>query len=186
MPTRILIADDNPAVRAAMVRLLEDAGPWECVEAQNGQEALAKAQELRPSLIILDLVMPVMDGLAAAREMSKLLPDIPLFMHTLHWSPQVELEAQKVGVRKVVSKAQGKVLVSAVRDLLGPVPVESAPVVVDGVPLNAPPLSIPPLSVPPPTIAPTPAAIESGKASASDKPEAAANGQETPPQQPQS
>jgi CheY-like chemotaxis protein len=159
-----------------MVRLLEDAGPWECVEAQNGQEALAKAQELRPSLIILDLVMPVMDGLAAAREMSKLLPDIPLFMHTLHWSPQVELEAQKVGVRKVVSKAQGKVLVSAVRDLLGPVPVESAPVVVDGVPL----------SVPPPTIAPTPAAIESGKASASDKPEAAANGPETPPQQPQS
>jgi len=85
MPIRILIAEDNPAVRTTLRRLLESVGTWEVIDAQNGQEAIAKAQELKPNLIILDLVMPVMDGLAAARVLSKLMPDLPLLMHTMHW-----------------------------------------------------------------------------------------------------
>ena len=52
--------------------------------------------------------MPVMDGLVAARELSRIMPGVPLLMHTLHWSPQVEIEAQKVGVRKVIAKADSK------------------------------------------------------------------------------
>ena len=92
---RILIAEDNPAVRTALRSLLQSAGPWEIVEVESGLEALAKAQELRPNLMILDRVMPVMDGLSAARQISKLLPEIPMLMHTMHWSPQIELEAQK-------------------------------------------------------------------------------------------
>jgi len=118
MPIRLLIADDNPVVRTALHQLLERAGDWEVVDAENGQEAVAKAQELSPNLIILDLVMPVMDGLAAAREISKLMPQTPLLMHTLHWSPQVEIEAQKVGVRKVVPKADSKGLISAIQHYL--------------------------------------------------------------------
>lgn len=118
MPIRLLIADDNPVVRTALHQLLERAGEWEVVDAENGQEAIAKAQELAPHLIILDLVMPVMDGLAAAREISKLMPQTPLLMHTLHWSPQVEIEAQKVGVRKVVPKADSRGLISAIRHYL--------------------------------------------------------------------
>src|SRR5258708_32608242 len=102
MPVRILIADDNPVVRTALRHLLESVGHWEIIDVENGLEAIAQAQEFRPNLIILDLVMPVMDGLTAAREISRLLPDIPLLMHTLHPYPQVELEAQKVGVRRVV------------------------------------------------------------------------------------
>jgi CheY-like chemotaxis protein len=58
---RILIAEDNPVVRTALRGLLQSAGPWEIVEVENGLEAVAKAQELRPNLILLDLVMPVMD-----------------------------------------------------------------------------------------------------------------------------
>ena len=125
MPTRILIADDNPVVRTAVRQLLESTDHWEITEVENGREAIAKAQELRPNLIILDLVMPVMDGLAAARELSKILPNTPLLMNTLHWSPQVEVEAQKVGVRKVVSKVESQTLVSVVREVLAKEPPAS-------------------------------------------------------------
>ena len=115
MPVRILIAEDNPTVKTALRMLLEGAGPFEIIVAENGQEAVAKAQELKPKLIILDLVMPVMDGLKAARQISQLLPDIPLLMHTMHFSPQVEVEAQKVGIRKVIPKSDSRLLLSTVR-----------------------------------------------------------------------
>jgi len=59
-----------------------------------------------------------MDGLKAARQISKLLPDVPVVMHTMHWSPQMELEAQKVGVRKVVPKSESAVLISTVQQFL--------------------------------------------------------------------
>jgi CheY-like chemotaxis protein len=118
MPILILIAEDSPSVRTALRTLLEGAGPWEIVDVDNGEKAIAKAQELRPNLIILDLVMPVMDGLKAARQISELLPHTPILMHTMHWSPQVEIEAQKVGVRKVVSKADNRLLISTVRQFL--------------------------------------------------------------------
>ena len=142
MPIRILIADDNPPVRTALRHLLESTGGWEVVDAENGQQAVAKAQELRPNVVILDLVMPVMDGLAAARELSKLLPEIPLLMHTLHWSPQVELEAQKVGVRKVVPKADSKGLVSAIQQALAAEPPAAVAALSDAIPAVLPPPDI--------------------------------------------
>jgi CheY-like chemotaxis protein len=126
-PFRILIAEDNPAVRTALHLLLESVDSWEVVDAQNGQEAIARAQELNPNLVILDLVMPVMDGLAAARVLSKLLPDLPLLMHTMHWSPQVELEAQKVGVRKVVPKTDSRGLMAAIQQFLNAQPANPVP-----------------------------------------------------------
>jgi len=125
MPIRILIAEDSPSVKNALRHLLEGAGPWEIVDVDNGKEAVAKAQELKPDLFILDLVMPVMDGLNAARQISKLLPNTPILMHTMHWSQQVEIEAQKVGVRKVVSKADSMLLISTVQQLLIPEPPPS-------------------------------------------------------------
>jgi CheY-like chemotaxis protein len=159
---RILIAEDNPVVRTALRGLLQSAGPWEIVEVENGLEAVAKAQELRPNLIILDLVMPVIDGLSAARQISKLLPEIPMLMHTMHWSPQIELEAQKVGVRQVVSKADSKLLVSTVRQFLTPEP--------------APPLSIASATIPAniltPNVVPSPPLPEPGNAATPEKPDA--------------
>ena len=116
---RILIADDNASVRAAMRQVLEGAEHnWEVVEAEDGDEAVAKAQELKPDLIIVDLVMPVMDGLTAAREIVKLMPDVPILMHTLYLSESVGQEAGKVGVRKTVAKSDSRVLISAVEELL--------------------------------------------------------------------
>jgi DNA-binding NarL/FixJ family response regulator len=120
MSIRILIADDNVSVRAAMHAVLEGADRWEIIEAEDGKEAVDKALELRPNLVILDLAMPVMDGLAASREIAKILPGTPILLHTLYSSPQVELEAGKCGVLRVVPKSEAKVLMSAVTQVLDP------------------------------------------------------------------
>ena len=160
MPTRILIADDNLAVRTDLRQLLESADHWEIIDVENGREAIAKAQELRPQVIVLDLVMPVMDGLAAARELSKLLPEIPLLMHTMHWSRQIEREAQKVGVRKVMPKVDSRLLVSTVQQLLTPAASSPPPAASATIPSNL-------LT---PNVAPAPPILESGGAT-SAKPE---------------
>ena len=127
MASRILIADDNAAVRTALRELLKNEG-WETVAAANGQEAIARAREIKPQLVILDLAMPFMDGLSAAREITKLLPDVPIIMHTLYSSPQVEIEGRKVGVRRMVAKSESGDLLSAVREVLpmeAPIPSPS-------------------------------------------------------------
>jgi len=126
MPTRILIADDNPLFRTALRHVLEAADPWEIIETRDGQEAVTTAVETRPDLIILDLAMPVKDGLAAAREISKLLPETPLLMCTLHASPPVELEARKSGIRQLVSKSQSIEIVAAIRQLVAKTPAQDS------------------------------------------------------------
>ncbi len=118
MPTTILIVDDNALVRAALRQVLENEKLGEIVEAENGKEAVAKAIELKPGLIILDLAMPFLDGFAAAREIGTALPGVPILMHTLYWSPRVQVEALKVGVRKTVPKSDSAVLIAAVQELL--------------------------------------------------------------------
>lgn len=118
MPLRILIADDNASVRTAMREVLEVNGSWEIIEAENGQQAVEKAQKFKPRLVILDLVMPAKDGLTASREIAKLLPGTPVLMHTLYFSPQIQIEAAKTGVLRVVPKSEAATLVSAVRDAI--------------------------------------------------------------------
>ena len=113
---RILIADDSPAVRKALVRLLQQN--HSVIEAEDGQVAFASAVELRPDLIILDLAMPVMDGLTAARKISSVLPDIPILMYTLYCTPALELSAKKCGVHRLVPKMHGRMLLAAVEELL--------------------------------------------------------------------
>jgi DNA-binding NarL/FixJ family response regulator len=134
LPLRILIADDNALVRAAMGETLRGvAEELEIVEAENGEVAVKQALTVKPDLIILDLAMPVCDGLTASREIAKVLPDIPILMHTLYWSAQVEFEARMAGVRKVVPKSDSRALLSAVRDTLNSPTVEpfSAPSLAD-------------------------------------------------------
>jgi CheY-like chemotaxis protein len=104
--------------------VLQAADPtWEIVEAEDGTEAVQKARNLRLDLVILDLVMPEMDGLKAARSIRTLLPNIPILMHTLYSSPLVDFEVSKLGVR-CVSKSESSTLVGAVQDLLDPKPSE--------------------------------------------------------------
>ena len=120
MAFRILIADDHPAIRRVLRALIERRAEWQvCGEAENGADAVSKALELKPDLIILDLAMPVVDGIRAARELSGALPGLPILMHTMHGSPAVNLEAKKAGVTRVVSKGEsGEKLIRAIEELL--------------------------------------------------------------------
>lgn len=120
MPQRILIADDNPTFRKALRQLLEGVGHWEIIEAAEGQDAVTKSVEMQPDLIVLDLAMPMKSGFAAAREISQLLPGTPILMCTMHMSPQVEAEAQKAGIRQVLSKTDSALIVPTIRQWLNP------------------------------------------------------------------
>lgn len=107
MALRILIVDDNELMRNALRAVLPRSG-WEvCGEAVNGAEAIERTKELKPDVVILDLVMPVMDGLRAARGISAVAPEARIVLHTWHANPAIEEEARKSGVRKVVGKAVG-------------------------------------------------------------------------------
>ena len=120
MTIRILVADDSALVRKRLTALLETHAGWKvCGEAENGQEAVAMAAELKPHLIILDLSMPVLDGLRAAREISTIMPALPILMYTQHNYWEIELEAKKFGVRRVVSKGgDAAELFSAIETML--------------------------------------------------------------------
>ena len=80
MPKCILIVDDSALIRRMIHETLEQQDGWEvCGEAADGREAIEKAQQLKPDLIVLDLSMPVMNGLEAARVLKGLFPSLPLF-----------------------------------------------------------------------------------------------------------
>ncbi len=91
-----------------------------CGEAVNGFDAVVKAGELKPDLVILDLAMPIMDGVRAAREISNSAPALPILMRTMYdGSSPLVLEAKKAGVARVVSKGEkGENLLIAIEDLL--------------------------------------------------------------------
>ena len=107
-------------MRTLLRILLESHEGWQVVaEVENGLEAVTKTVELKPDLVILDLAMPLMDGLRAARQISSVLPTVPILMHTMHNSSELELEAKKAGVRRVVNKTgSGDELFSAIEELL--------------------------------------------------------------------
>jgi DNA-binding NarL/FixJ family response regulator len=105
MAFRILIADDHELVRHALRSLLESHEGWEvCGDVEDGDEAVAKAAALSPDVVILDLAMPRMDGFEAACEIHKAAPSVPIILHTLYVSSEVERTAQTMGIHKVTSK----------------------------------------------------------------------------------
>src|ERR1700736_1560676 len=108
MPTkRVLVADDNAVVRSFVRQLFESQPDFEISgEAENGSDAVEKAEKLKPDLIILDLIMPVMTGLDAAPLLRKLLPDTPIILFTQQEGGEVERLARAAGINAVVSKSQ--------------------------------------------------------------------------------
>lgn len=123
MPRSILIVDDSPVLRTALRTIVESHDGWEvCGEAANGREGIEKAQQLNPDLIVLDLFMPVMNGLEAARELTRLLPSVPLVMFTNFETARLKAEALSAGIRTVVSK-DGSIgaLISGIQALIEPV-----------------------------------------------------------------
>jgi DNA-binding NarL/FixJ family response regulator len=123
VPKRLLIVDDSPIIRKMVREAFELQEGWEvCGEAADGREGVEKAQQLKADLIVLDLSMPVMNGLEAARELSRLLPSVPVLLYTNYETPQLKQEALSAGVRAVVSKSESVgALVSSIQDLLAAV-----------------------------------------------------------------
>ena len=108
MPTKlVLLVDDNAVVRFFVRQLFESQPEFEISgEAENGSDAVEQAEKLKPDLIILDLIMPVMNGLNAAPLIKKLLPDTPIILFTQEQASEVERLAQAAGIDAVVSKDQ--------------------------------------------------------------------------------
>ena len=104
-------------MRGMRITLEAHSGWSVCGEALNGREAITKAIELRPDLVILDFAMPELDGLRAADEINKLLPGVQIVLHTMYGAGVV-LEANKRGIFRVVEKAKSGAIVSAVEELL--------------------------------------------------------------------
>ena len=115
---RVLVADDNELARHIVKNLVTSRG-WEvCAEARNGQEAVELIQEHCPDLIILDFMMPVKDGLQAAREILTMRPSVPIVLNTLYFTEQLRAIAEEIGVRQVVSKSNYKSLMETLNTLL--------------------------------------------------------------------
>lgn len=120
MPIRILIADDDLAIRRLLCRLLEEHSDWQvCGEAVNGQEAVAKTRQLAPDVVVLDLAMPQMNGLQAAREICKDCPLLPMLLLTVQEvSAELVHEARNAGFQGAVSKSTGTEVVMGIETLL--------------------------------------------------------------------
>jgi DNA-binding NarL/FixJ family response regulator len=116
----ILIVDDHFAIRRSLRQLFESTSGWEvCGEAINGREAIEKAQQLHPDLIVLDLSMPEMDGLQTARVLKKRMPEVPIILFTnFGQDPFMRREALEAGINMVVSKSDGALLVKTARAAL--------------------------------------------------------------------
>ena len=98
MPAKILVVDDVAAIRRSMRVYLEQESDLEiCGEAENGKVAIDMVQELQPDVVILDLSMPVMNGLDAARVIKAIAPGTHIVMFTLHSYPHLLDEARNQG-----------------------------------------------------------------------------------------
>ena len=115
----ILLVDDSAIVRHAVREIFEAHGYLICGEAENGKEAIEQAEKFHPDLIVLDLSMPVMNGLEAAHILSRTMPDIPLILFSNFADILRGADARSAGLSAVVSKDKSaSVLVNTAHSLL--------------------------------------------------------------------
>jgi two-component system response regulator NreC len=118
MPTRVSLADDHSLIRQAFRALLEKQGFQVVSEASNGQEALRSVEKTQPDVAILDIGMPVLNGMDAARELMKSSPKTRVILVTQHDEDQYVMEALRAGVRGYVLKSQAaEDLVHAIQEV---------------------------------------------------------------------
>jgi len=108
MRPRILIVDDHEVVREGLRNLLSQTRPgWSvCGQARNGEEAVAAVKDLNPDAVILDVTMPVMNGLEAARRITKSGTGCRILMFTMHESESLSREVRDAGAQGFVLKSQ--------------------------------------------------------------------------------
>jgi DNA-binding NarL/FixJ family response regulator len=116
---RILVADDHDLVRRGVINLLLSHAGWEvCGEASTGRVAVTKATELKPDVVILDIGMPELNGLEAARRIRTALPNTEILILSMHHSDQLIRELVDAGVRGYVVKSDSdRDLIVAVENL---------------------------------------------------------------------
>lgn len=117
---RILIVDDHEVMRLGIRNLLEAMPNWGiCAEASSGREAIDKAFQYLPDIIIMDITMPGMNGLEAAAEIGRSRPDIPVILFSLHLSEDLVSHFETGGIRGAVGKGEAaRDLVEAVKKVL--------------------------------------------------------------------
>jgi len=107
VPKHILIVDDSAAVRRALREVLGQQQGWEVSgEAGNGREAIEEVQKAKPDVIVLDLSMPVMNGLETTRELKRRFPSVPVLMYTDFETQYLQQAARSAGVSSIVSKSE--------------------------------------------------------------------------------
>jgi DNA-binding NarL/FixJ family response regulator len=103
---RILIADDHDLMRRGLKSLLESHPGWSiCAEAHTGREAVSKTEELRPDIVILDITMPELNGVEAARRILKASPNTEILVLSVHYSDQLIRDILDAGVRGYIVKS---------------------------------------------------------------------------------
>lgn len=103
---RILIADDHEIIRRGLKALLCSRPGWViCAEAATGREAISKAEEHRPDIVVMDIAMPVLNGLEATRRIRKMLPQTQVVVLSLHYSDQLVREVLDSGARSYILKS---------------------------------------------------------------------------------
>src|SRR6202158_3285665 len=116
---RILVVDDHDIIRRGLKQLLTSRPGWEvCGEAKTGREAVALAEQLKPEIVVMDISMPDLNGLEAARRIHKLFPNTGILILTLHFSDQLGRDIVEAGARAYIMKSDAdRDLVSAVEAL---------------------------------------------------------------------
>jgi DNA-binding NarL/FixJ family response regulator len=113
MTVRILVVDDHDIIRRGLKQLLTSRPGWEvCGEAKTGREAVALAKQLQPDIVVMDVSMPELDGLEAARKINKLFPKMGILILTLHFSDPLVRDIVAAGARAYILKSD------AARDLV--------------------------------------------------------------------
>ena len=122
---KILIVDDSSILRHSIRSCIEENSTWQvCGEAENGKVAVEKVMELHPDLVLLDLSMPVMNGLDAARRIASVSPHTIMVMFTMHKSLQLLTSARSAGIKAVLCKSDGDLdhLIDSLNGYLDPDP----------------------------------------------------------------
>jgi DNA-binding NarL/FixJ family response regulator len=117
MPIQVILADDHQIVRQGLKVLLEREGFKIVGEASNGQEAVQLAQKFQPDVAVLDLAMPILNGLDAAREIQRVSPKTKTILLTMHTESHYILEGLQLGAKGFVMKTHASEdLVQAIRE----------------------------------------------------------------------
>lgn len=106
---RVMLVDDHAVVRKGVKALIESVPGWEvCAESSDGNDAIGKAEECRPDIVVMDLTMPRIGGIDATVQLLKLLPKLEILILTMHESEQFVAQALRAGARGYLLKSESE------------------------------------------------------------------------------